>query len=56
MIPRSAAELGGAGKYHLLSVNAAEAQRNGCRRLVMQHGNTWLLSTHGQELLEMLTY
>ena len=56
MIPRSAADFGGAGKYHLLSVNAAEAQRNSCRRLVMQHGTTWLLTTHGHELLEMLTY
>ena len=56
LIPRPAADFNGAAKYSLLSVNAAEQERNHCRKLVMQHNGAWLLSTHGQSWLDLLTY
>jgi peptidoglycan LD-endopeptidase LytH len=56
IIPRPASDFKGAPKYRLLSVNAAEYQEHHCRKLVVQHGNTWQLSTQGQSLLEQLLY
>ena len=56
LIPRAAADFGGAGKYHLLSVNPPQWTQNSCRRLIMQHGQSWTLTTHGQEWLNLLTY
>ncbi|MBI5386273.1 MAG: M23 family metallopeptidase [Verrucomicrobia bacterium] len=55
-ISRPAADFAGVAKYRLLSVNAAEYDRNHCRKLVTRHGNSWLLSTQGQSLLDLLTY
>jgi peptidoglycan LD-endopeptidase LytH len=56
IIPRAAGDFKAASKYRLLSVNAAAYERNHCRKLVMRHGNTWQLTTHGQSLLDLLTY
>ena len=56
LIPRPAADFKGTTKYRLLSVNAAEYEHNHCRKLVMQHNGAWLLSTHGQNSLDLLTY
>jgi len=56
LIPRPAADFSGVSKYKLLSVNTAEEARNHCRHLVMQHSGSWLLSTHGQAWLDLLTY
>ena len=56
LIPRSASDFRSSGKYSLVSVNAAEYERNHCRKLVTLHGSSWTLSTHGQNLLNLLLY
>ncbi|MDB6018980.1 MAG: Peptidase, partial [Pedosphaera sp.] len=56
LIPRSASEIKGKGKFILLSVNEAEEKKNPARRLVVQQGAHWSLTSHGQNLLELLTY
>jgi peptidoglycan LD-endopeptidase LytH len=56
LIPRSAAELKGKGRYQLISVNEAECRKNPGRRLVAKRGARWELTSHGTELLDMLTY
>ena len=56
LIPRAASEIKGKGKYQLLSVNEAEQKKNPCRKLVVQKGGRWELTTHGENLLELLTY
>lgn len=56
LIPRPASDLRFSGKYSLVSVNAAEYDRNHCRRLVTLHGSSWMLSTRGQNLLTLLLY
>ncbi len=55
LIPRSAAEMKGAAKYRLLSVNEAEQAKNPCRRLVTRLGGHWELGASGISLLELLT-
>ena len=35
---------------------AAEYDRNHCRKLVMPHSGSWMLSTHGQSWLDLLAY
>jgi len=37
-------------------VNEAELARNGCRNLVQRARNGWILSDHGREWLQILTY
>jgi murein DD-endopeptidase MepM/ murein hydrolase activator NlpD len=56
LIPRSASEIKGKGKFILLSVNEAEEKKNPARRLVTQRSGHWELGTHGLNLLELLTY
>ncbi|MCX6925169.1 MAG: hypothetical protein NT154_18445, partial [Verrucomicrobia bacterium] len=56
IIPRAATEIKGKAKFQLLSVNEAEYHRNPGRRLVVKRGNRWELSSHGMNLLGMLTY
>ena len=56
LIPRAASEFPGRSKYQLLSVNEAEEQKNPCRRLVARRGAHWELTSHGINLLDMLTY
>jgi murein DD-endopeptidase MepM/ murein hydrolase activator NlpD len=56
IIPRAASEIKTKSKFQLLSVNAAERLKNPCRRLVVQKGAHWELSSHGLHLLELLTY
>jgi murein DD-endopeptidase MepM/ murein hydrolase activator NlpD len=56
LIPRAASEIKGKAKYQLLSVNEAEQKKNPCRKLVVQKGNRWVLTTRGENLLELLTY
>jgi murein DD-endopeptidase MepM/ murein hydrolase activator NlpD len=55
LIPRGAAEIKGAAKYRLLSVNEAEYAKNPCRRLCAREGGHWELANNGLNLLEMLT-
>jgi hypothetical protein len=56
LIPRPASDFHFAAKYALVSVNTAEYERNHCRKLVTLHGSSWTLSTHGQNLLNLLLY
>ena len=54
--PRTAAEIKGQSKVQLLSVSEAEYQKNPGRRLVTRKGKHWELTSHGANLLDMLTY
>jgi hypothetical protein len=56
LIPRSASELKSKTKFQLLSVNAAEQKKNPGRKLVTQKSGRWELTSHGRNLLELLTY
>lgn len=55
LVPRTAAELKGAARFQLLSVNEAEYNKNPGRRLVRRRGGGWELGPRGSELLELLT-
>ncbi|MDB6124450.1 MAG: Peptidase [Pedosphaera sp.] len=55
LIPRSASEIKAKGKFALLSVNEAEEKKNPARRLVVKKGR-WELTSHGLNLLDLLTY
>jgi murein DD-endopeptidase MepM/ murein hydrolase activator NlpD len=56
LIPRAASEIKRKDPFQLLSVNAAEYHKNPARRLVTQKGSHWELTSHGINLLELLTY
>lgn len=56
LIPRAASEIQGTGKSQLLSVNQAEFERAGCRRLVFKKGSKWILTASGENLLSLLTH
>jgi murein DD-endopeptidase MepM/ murein hydrolase activator NlpD len=56
LIPRTAAEIKGEEPFQVLSVNEAEWHRNPARHLVVRQGKGWALTTHGLNLLGLLTY
>jgi murein DD-endopeptidase MepM/ murein hydrolase activator NlpD len=56
LTPRAASEIKGNAKFQLLSVNEPEYHRNPARRLVARKGARWELTSHGLNLLELLTY
>jgi murein DD-endopeptidase MepM/ murein hydrolase activator NlpD len=56
LVPRAASERPGRTRFDLLTVNEAEQQSNPCRHLVAKRGARWELTSHGMELLELLTY
>jgi peptidoglycan LD-endopeptidase LytH len=56
LIPRAASEMSGKAKLQLLSVNEPEYHKNPARRLVAKRGAHWELTSHGLNLLEMLTF
>lgn len=56
IIPRAASEFKSKSKYRLLSVNAAEYQKNPCRKLVTNRNGRWELASNGIRLLDLLTY
>ncbi len=56
LVPRAASEIKTKSRFQLLLVNEAEQQKNPCRRLVSRRGSRWELTTHGIQLLELLTY
>lgn len=56
LIPRSASEIKGKATIQLLAVNEAEYHKNPGRRLITRKGTRWQLTTHGSNLLELLTY
>ncbi len=55
-LPRAAAEIKGAGKIQLLSVNEAEYRAHPCRKLVVQRGPHWQLTEKGMREFGLLTY
>ncbi len=55
-IPLSDKEMKSRGKYHLISVNAAEYKKNPCRKLVTQTKGKWNLGENGLRLLDLLTH
>jgi murein DD-endopeptidase MepM/ murein hydrolase activator NlpD len=56
LIPRAASEIKDKASYQLVSVNQAEHDRNPCRHLVLKKTRGWELTSHGTELLDLLTY
>jgi murein DD-endopeptidase MepM/ murein hydrolase activator NlpD len=56
LLPRSAREMTGKNHLDVLSVNAAEAQKNPCRKLVLKRGSSWVLGEHGVKLIELLIW
>ena len=56
LMPRAAAEIKGAGKVQLLSVNTAEYRAHPCRKLVIQRGEHWQLTEKGLREIGLLTY
>jgi peptidoglycan LD-endopeptidase LytH len=56
VIPRAASEINSTAKYQLLSVNAAEQQRNPARHLLASRGGKWTLTPQGIRLLDLYTY
>jgi hypothetical protein len=56
LVPRAASEIKGKPKFQLVSVNEAECHKNPARRLVAQKGKRWELTSHGLNLLELLTF
>jgi murein DD-endopeptidase MepM/ murein hydrolase activator NlpD len=56
LIPRAASEIKTKSRFQLLSVDAAERQKNPCRKLVVPKGSRWELANNGLHLLELLAY
>ena len=56
LIPRAASEIKGKTRFQLVSVNEAEYQKNPGRRLLAKKGAHWELTSHGLNLLDLLTY
>ena len=56
LIPRAASEVKGKSRFQLLSVNEAEQKKNPCGKIVTKRNGQWEFATHGQNLLELLTY
>lgn len=54
LIPRAASELAGKDRIRLLSVNAAEASRLPCRKIVRQRNGRWELGANGSSLVSLL--
>ena len=56
LVPRAASEIKSKSPFQLLSVNEAEYHKNPARRLVSERGGHWELTSHGMNLLELITY
>jgi len=56
VIPRAASELKSKARTYLLSVNAAEQQKNPCCKLVTQRNGRWELANNGVNLVSLLTF
>jgi hypothetical protein len=54
LIPRAGSEIAGKERFRLLSVNAAEAGRFPCRKIVRQRDGRWELGVNGQSLVSLL--
>jgi murein DD-endopeptidase MepM/ murein hydrolase activator NlpD len=55
LTPRAASEMKSKQKYQLLSVNAAEHDKNPCRHLVARRAKGWKLTNTGITFLDLLT-
>jgi murein DD-endopeptidase MepM/ murein hydrolase activator NlpD len=55
LIPRAASEIKNRGRFVLLSVNEPEEKKNPARHYVVKRGGRWELTSHGMNLLELLT-
>lgn len=56
VIPRAASELKSKSQVYLVSVNAAEQQRNPCCKFVTQRTGRWQLANNGVNLISLLTF
>lgn len=56
VIPRAASEMKHQSAIHLVSVNAAEQQKNPSGKLVTQRSGRWVLATNGQNLISLLMF
>lgn len=56
LTPRAASEIKSTEKFQVLSVNAAEQEKNPGRHLVVRSGKSWALTSHGRDALELLAY
>ena len=56
LIPRGPSEMKSKSKVQLLSVNEGEYHKNPCRHLVAKRGSQWELTSHAENLIELLTY
>jgi murein DD-endopeptidase MepM/ murein hydrolase activator NlpD len=56
MIPRAGSEIKSKSRFQLLTVNEVEEKKNPCGRLVTKRRGHWELTTHGTEVLQLLTY
>ncbi|HTB84282.1 MAG TPA: M23 family metallopeptidase [Candidatus Sulfotelmatobacter sp.] len=56
LMPRAASEIKSQAKIQLVSVNAAEAEANRCRKILTQRGGRWQLTDSGRREMEMLIY
>lgn len=56
LIPRAAAEIKSQAAIQLLSVNAAEREKNPCRKLVTNRHGRWELTDYGLNAVKLLTY
>jgi len=55
VIPRAASEITGSAQSQLLFVNTAERQQHPARHLVVDRGGKWVLTSHGQHLVDLYT-
>jgi murein DD-endopeptidase MepM/ murein hydrolase activator NlpD len=56
LTPRAASEIKSKSKVQLLSVNEVEQQKNPCGRIVTKKNGRWELTSHGTELISLLSY
>jgi murein DD-endopeptidase MepM/ murein hydrolase activator NlpD len=56
LMPRAASEMKGVASIQLISVNAAVAEANHCRKLVTQARGRWQLGDKGRREIELLIY
>lgn len=55
-VPVTAGAWPGHARYQLVQVNEAEVRDRPCQRMVTRRGTGWTLASHGERLLDLLTY
>ena len=56
LTPRTSDGVKSSATYQLLSVNETEQEKNPCRKLVSKRSGRWSLTSHGTQLLDLLTF